>query len=41
MLPVGKLDEVENPEDGRNYRLKHFELIVIINKQLLLHLVGC
>ena len=29
-------------EDGRNYRLKHVELIVIINIiQLLLHLVGC
>ena len=30
------------PEDGRNYRPKHVELIVIINKKLLsLHLVGC
>jgi len=29
------------PEDGRNYRLKHVELIGIINKPLLLHLVGC
>jgi len=29
-------------EDGRNYRPKHVELIVIINKNLLLlHLVGC
>ena len=28
------------PEDGRNYRLKHVELIGIINKPLLLHLVG-
>ena len=27
------------PEDGRNYRLKHVELIEIINKLLLLHLV--
>jgi len=29
------------PEDGRNYRPKHVELIVIINKPLFLHLVGC
>jgi hypothetical protein len=29
------------PEDGRNYRPKHEELIGIINKLLLLHLVGC
>jgi len=29
------------PEDGRNYRPKHVELIEIINKPLLLHLVGC
>ena len=28
------------PEDGRNYRPKHVELIGIINKPLLLHLVG-
>jgi len=30
-----------SPEDGRNYRPKHVELIEIINKLLLLHLVGC
>jgi len=29
------------PEDGRNYRPKHVELIEIINKQLSLHVVGC
>ena len=29
------------PGDGRNYRPKHVELIQIINKLLLLHLVGC
>ena len=29
------------PEDGRNYRPKHVELVEIINKLLLLHLVGC
>ena len=29
------------PEDGRNYRPKPVELIGIINKSLLLHLVGC
>jgi hypothetical protein len=28
------------PEDGQNGCLKHVELIRIINKQLLLHLVG-
>ena len=28
------------PEDGRNYRPKQVELIEIINKSLLLHLVG-
>ena len=28
------------PEDGRNHRPKHVELIGIINKLLLLHLVG-
>jgi len=29
------------PEDGQNYLPKHVELNVIINKPLLLHLVGC
>jgi hypothetical protein len=29
------------PEHGRNHRPKHVELIGIINKPLLLHLVGC
>ena len=29
------------PEDGRNHRPKHVELIGFINKPLLLHLVGC
>ena len=28
------------PEDGRDHRPKHVELIGIINKPLLLHLVG-
>jgi len=28
------------PEDGRNYSPKHVELIGVINKPLLLHLVG-
>jgi hypothetical protein len=28
-------------EDGQNNCLKHVELTGIINKQLLLHLVGC
>jgi len=29
------------PEDGRNHRPKHVQLIGIVNKPLLLHLVGC
>ena len=29
------------PEDGQNYCPKHVELTGIINKPLLLHLVGC
>ena len=29
------------PEDGRDYRPKHVELIGIINKPLLLHLLDC
>jgi len=29
------------PEDGRNYRPKHVELIEVTNKLLLLYLVGC
>jgi len=29
------------PEDGQNNCLKHVELTGIINKSLLLHLVGC
>jgi hypothetical protein len=29
------------PEDGQNNCPKHVELIGIINKQLMLHLVGC
>ena len=29
------------PEDGRNHRPKYVELIGIINKPSLLHLVGC
>jgi len=29
------------PEDGRNHRPKHVELIGIIKKPLLLHPVGC
>jgi len=33
--------ESNAPEDGRNYLSKHVELIGIINKPLLLHLVGC
>jgi len=53
MLPAGDQDEVEPvpphpghqqssaPEDGRNYRPKHVELIEILIKLLLLHVIGC
>ena len=48
--PVGKhrrciipqtLTQSSAPEDGQNNFLKHVELTGIINKLLLLHLVGC
>jgi hypothetical protein len=50
MLPAGSivgalhhklLTQSSFPEDGGNYRPKYVELIGIINKPLLLHLVGC
>ena len=50
MLPAGSIvgalyhklqTQSSAPEDGRNYRPKHVELIEIINKLLLLHLVCC
>ena len=43
MLPAGSIVGAQSsaPEDGRNYRPKQVELIEIINKPLLLHLVGC
>ena len=37
VLPAGGRSA---PEDGRDQRPKHVELIGIINKPLLLHLVG-
>ena len=49
MLPAGSIvralyhklkTQSSAPEDGRNYRPKEVELIEIINKPLLLHLVG-
>ena len=51
-LPAGRLKAEEHfntscntqssaPEDGRNNRPKQAEMIGIINKPLLLHLVGC
>ena len=50
MLPVGRqhrrciipqaVKQSSAPEDGRNYRPKQVELIEIINKPLLLHLVA-
>ena len=51
MLPAGNIFKVHYttscntqssaPEDGRNNLPKYVELIVIVNKPLLLHLVGC
>ena len=38
MLPA---TQSSAPEDGQNNSLKHVELTGIINKPLLLHLVGC
>ena len=40
MLPAGGRQS-SAPEDRRNHRPKHVELIGIVNKPLLLHLVGC
>jgi hypothetical protein len=49
MLPAGSIvralhhklyTQSSAPEDGRNYRPKQVELIELINKPLLLHLVG-
>ena len=34
------MEQSSAPEDGRNYRPKQVELFEIINKPLLLHLVG-
>jgi len=44
MLPAtGRQHRAQSsaPEDGQNNCPKHFDLTVIINKPLLLHLVGC
>ena len=41
IVPQAVNTQSRAPKDGRNYRLKHVELIGIINKLLLLHLVGC
>ena len=42
MLPAGgRNTQSSAPEDGRNKCPKHVELAGIINKPLLLHLVGC
>jgi len=50
MLPAGNIvgalyhklyTQSSASEDGRYHRPKHVELIGIINKPLLLHLVGC
>ena len=38
---VVKTTQSSAPEDGRNYRPKHVELIELVNKLSLLHVVGC
>ena len=41
MLPANGRQHRGTPEDGQNNFPKHVELTGIINKPLLLHLVGC
>jgi len=40
-MTMGALYHYSAPGDGRDQRPKHVELIGIINKPLLLRLVGC
>ena len=41
ILPISENTQSSAPEDGQNNCPKHVELTRIINKPLLLHLVGC
>ena len=41
LSPAGTTAQSIAPDDGRNYRPKHAEVIEITNKLLLLRLVGC
>ena len=41
IIPQAVNTQSSAPEDGRDCRPKHVELVGIINKLLLLHLVGC
>ena len=41
IIPQAVTHSLSAPEDGQNNCPKHVELIVIINKPLLLHIVGC
>ena len=41
LLKVSFAHQSSTPEDGQNNFPKHVELTGIINKPLLLHLVGC
>ena len=41
IIPQAVAHSLSAPEDGQNNCPKHVELIVIINKPLLLHIVGC
>ena len=41
VIPQAVTSQSSAPEDGRNNRPKHAELTGIINKPLLMHLVGC
>ena len=40
IIPQAVTHSLSAPEDGRDHRPKHVELIGIVNKPLLLHLVG-
>ena len=41
IIPQAVNTQSNAPEDGRNHRPKHVEMLGIINKPLLLHLVRC
>ena len=40
IIPQAVTHSLSAPEDGRDHRPKHVELVGIINKPLFLHLIG-